>query len=179
MADDKNLERTAISAGQLDQLRALLAVILPANGFYTRKLSGIQTEFATLEEFCEKTPLTTKEELMADQEASPPFGTNLTFPLENYTRFHQTSGTTGTPLRWLDTPGSWQSMVENWVEIFRVAGVGAGDKIYFAFSFGPFLGFWLAFDAAQQIGALCVPGGGLSSEGRLKAILENEITVLC
>ena len=29
------------------------------------------------------------------------------------------------------------------------------------------------------IGALCVPGGGLSSAGRLRAILENQITVLC
>ncbi|MEO7299966.1 MAG: thiamine phosphate synthase, partial [Verrucomicrobiota bacterium] len=124
-------------------------------------------------------PFTTKQELVADQQKIPPFGSNLTFPLENYTRFHQTSGTTGTPLRWLDTPESWNWMVENWVEVFRAAGVEATDKIYFAFSFGPFIGFWLAFDAGQKIGTLCVPGGGLSSESRLKAILENEITVLC
>lgn len=171
--------REEISAQQLKTLRQLFRAILPANSFYAKKFSGIKTGFSGLEEFSDAIPFTTKAELVADQENHPPFGSNLTFPLETYTRFHQTSGTTGAPLRWLDTPATWQSMAENWAEIFRAAGVGAGDKIYFAFSFGPFIGFWLAFDAAQQIGALCLPGGGLGSEGRLKAILENEITVLC
>jgi phenylacetate-CoA ligase len=171
--------REEIAAQQLAKLRELFGSILPANHFYAEKLSGIKTEFTDLKEFSETVPFTTKPELVADQEKNSPFGTNLTFPLERYTRFHQTSGTTGTPLRWLDTPESWNWMVESWEKIFHAASVNAGDKIYFAFSFGPFIGFWLAFDAAQRIGALCVPGGGLSSESRLKAILENQITVLC
>jgi phenylacetate-CoA ligase len=167
------------SPSQLEKLRKLFDTILPANPFYAKKLAGIKTQFTSLEEFSEKIPFTAKQELVADQQKNPLFGTNLTFSLERYTRFHQTSGTTGAPLRWLDTPESWGWMVESWTEIFRAARVGANDKIYFAFSFGPFIGFWLAFDAGQKIGALCVPGGGLSSETRLKAILENEITVLC
>jgi phenylacetate-CoA ligase len=171
--------REEIATRQLARLRELIQVILPANGFYGNKLSGIKTDFASLDEFSETIPFTTKPELVADQKQTPPFGTNLSFPIQYFTRFHQTSGTTGAPLRWLDTPESWSWMVESWTEIFRAAGVGANDKIYFAFSFGPFIGFWLAFDAGQKIGALCVPGGGLSSESRLKAILENEITVLC
>src|ERR1035438_1833385 len=48
-----------------------------------------------------------------------------------------------------------------------------------AFSFGPFIGFWLAFEAAQQLQCLCIPGGSLSSAGRLRAIYENKATVLC
>ena len=94
---------------------------------------------------------------MADQLAHPPFGTNLTYPLNRYTRFHQTSGTSGTPLRWLDTPESWEAMLECWAEVFRAAGVGAGDRVMFAFSFGPFLGFWLAFEAAARRGACVCP----------------------
>ncbi len=35
------------------------------------------------------------------------------------------------------------------------------------FSFGPFLGFWTAFEAGCQIGAHCVPGGGMTSQQRL------------
>jgi acyl-CoA synthetase (AMP-forming)/AMP-acid ligase II len=70
-------------------------------------------------------------------------------------------------------------MVENWKEIYQAAGVSGGDRVYFAFSFGPFIGFWLAFDAAQQLGCLCIPGGGLSTAGRLRAIAENRATVLC
>jgi phenylacetate-CoA ligase len=51
--------------------------------------------------------------------------------------------------------------------------------VFFAFSFGPFIGFWLAFESAQKLGCLCIPGGGMSSEARGKAILLNGATVLC
>jgi phenylacetate-CoA ligase len=170
--------RPAIAAQQLAQLRRLLAAILPANRFYRQRFSGLDTHLSSLDDFC-RFPFTTKEELSADQRAFPPYGSNLTYPVASCTRFHQTSGTTSSPLRWLDTPESWQSMVESWKKIYRLAGVRPGGRIYFAFSFGPFLGFWLAFDAAQQLGCLCLPGGGLGSAGRLKAIIDNSATVLC
>ena len=173
--------RAEIEAGQLEQLRSLLAELFPANKFYSRKLddAGITFDVASLADFSARFPVTTKEELLADQRASPPFGTNLTYPLERYTRFHQTSGTTGGPLRWLDTPESWNGLLESWTEVLRAAGVGHADRLYFAFSFGPFIGFWLAFESAGRLGCLCVPGGGLSSAARLRAILDNGITVLC
>src|ERR1700761_5890188 len=70
-------------------------------------------------------------------------------------------------------------MIGNWTRVFESAGVGAGDRIFFAFSFGPFLGFWVAFDAAVQMGCLAIPGGGMRSDARLHAILDNRATVLC
>ncbi len=82
-------------------------------------------------------------------------------------------------MRWLDTPESWEIMVDSWSKILRAAGAQAGDRVYFAFSFGPFIGFWLAFESASQIGCLCIPGGGLSSAARLKAIINNGIDILC
>ena len=170
--------RQTIASRQLAQLRQLLAALLPASGFYAKKLSGLDTNISVLEDL-RRLPFTTKQELSEDQRAFPPYGSFLTCPPGRYTRFHQTSGTTRDPLRWLDTPESWQSMVESWKIIYRAAGVRHGDRVYFAFSFGPFLGFWLAFDAAQQLGCLCLPGGGLSSPGRLKAIIDNAATVLC
>ena len=124
-------------------------------------------------------PFTTKTELAEDFAAHPPYGTNLTFPRSQYTRFCQTSGTTGKPLAILDTPESWDWMLSNWARIYREAGVLPGDCIYFAFSFGPFLGFWTAFEAAAKYGALCIPGGGLSSAARLGAITTHRPRVLC
>ena len=181
MADGNHPDRAAIKAGQLEQLRSLVAELFPANRFYTRKLeaAGITFDVASLEDFSARFPFTTKQELVADQLAHPPFGTNLTYPLEGYTRFHQTSGTSGTPLRWLDTPESWDGMVESWQEIFRAAGVHAADRVMFAFSFGPFIGFWLAFEAAARLGCLCLPGGGLSSSARLRVMQVNQSSVLC
>src|SRR3981189_2656594 len=70
-------------------------------------------------------------------------------------------------------------MVGNWAEVYRAAGVTAKDRIFFAFSFGLFLGFWTAFDAAARLGCMRIPGGGMSSAARLGAILDNAATVLC
>jgi phenylacetate-CoA ligase len=82
-------------------------------------------------------------------------------------------------LRWLDTPENWEWMIENWEQVFGAAGVSARDRVFFAFSFGPFIGFWLAFESAQRLGCLCIPGGGMRSELRVKAMIENGVTILC
>ncbi|MGZ4972862.1 MAG: phenylacetate--CoA ligase family protein [Limisphaerales bacterium] len=171
--------RDEIESLQLVQLRRVLEQVQPRNKFYARKLNGIDTRISSLADFTQRFPFTTKEELSADQVANPPFGTNLTYPIEDYTRYCQTSGTTREPLRWLDTKADWQWMVDSWKTIFLAADVTIADRVYFAFSFGPFIGFWLAFDAAQQIGSICIPGGGLSSPARLRAMRDASTTVLC
>jgi phenylacetate-CoA ligase len=176
---DRHPTRSEIEALQWDRLRHLLARVVDSNPFYREKWKSAFSQPLSIEDFSLRFPFTTKAEAVADQAAHPPFGTNLTSPVSAYTRFHQTSGTTGNPLRWLDTPASWAALVDNWVRIYDAAGVAAGDRVYFAFSFGPFIGFWLAFDAAQKIGALCIPGGGLGSAGRLRAILDTGVTILC
>ena len=173
--------REAIRAGQLLSLNELLRQTIPGNAFYTHKIleRSVPREFHTLQDFTAAFPFTTKNEIARDQEQHPLYGSNLTFPLERYSRFHQTSGTSGKPLRWLDTPESWDQLVRCWSEVFQAAGVTQKDAAYFAFSFGPFLGFWLAFEAAARLGVLSIPGGGLSTIGRLKTILETKATVLC
>lgn len=173
--------RAEIEATQLAQLRQLLSAVLPANPFYTRKLgvAGITAGVDSLASFTRHCPFTTKPELTADQAAHPPYGTDLTFPLGRYSRLHQTSGTSGKPITWLDTPESWAWMVRNWKEVFRAAGVTAEDRVLFPFSFGPFIGFWMAFEAAAGMGCLCLPGGGLTSAARLRLILDHEVTALC
>ena len=160
---------------QLRKLRAGLSEVLPANVFWRQRLH----EARGWDDF-ERLPLTTKAELLADQVAHPPFGTNLTNPLEHYVRLHQTSGSSGDrPLRWLDTAESWEWWLRIWAEhVFRAAKVTARDRVFFAFSFGPFIGFWSAFGGAQRLGALCVSGGAMTSEQRLRSLLDLDATVL-
>jgi len=174
-------DRSVIESAQLEQLRELVAELIPANKFYTRKFesAGVGFDIASLADFSARFPFTTKTELVSDQLAHPPFGTNLTYPLNRYTRYHQTSGTSGSPLRWLDTPENWERMIESWSEILGAAGVSAGDRIMFAFSFGPFIGFWLAFESAARLDCLCLPGGGLSSAARLRMMRDNRANILC
>jgi phenylacetate-CoA ligase len=174
-------DRAQLERLQLRKLRSLLSAILPSNRFYARKLAACAPglSLTNLDEFSRSIPTTSRHEIVKDRLANQPYGTNLTFPLEDYIRCHQTSGTTAAPLRWLDTSESWDHILENWVQIFGAAGVTPRDRFFFAFSFGPFLGFWSALEAVHRLGHFCFPGGSMSSLARLQAILDNNITVLC
>jgi phenylacetate-CoA ligase len=172
--------RDALVKQQTHRLHELLQAILSANRFYAQKLSaaGIDPrQIQTLADFS-RLPFTTKAELSADQLAHPPYGQVLTYPLSRYVRYCQTSGTTSQPLRWLDTSESWNWLLGCWEQIYKIVEVSAGDRLFFAFSFGPFLGFWTAFDAASRLGFLCLPGGGMSSVARLRFLLDNQATVV-
>jgi phenylacetate-CoA ligase len=158
------------------KLRELLGAIA-GNRFQSSRLAGVG-DIASVEDFTARVPFTTKADLVADHAAYPPFGSNLTFSKERYTRFCQTSGTTAQPLAILDTPESWDWMLGNWARIYRECGIAPGDCVYFAFSFGPFLGFWTAFEGAAKYGCLCIPGGGLSSAARIRGIMQHRAEVL-
>ena len=177
----EGLGREELEQRQLQKLRAQLAFVLEHNPFYRAKLhaAGIR-DAAAIEGPADyaRLPLTTKEELSEDQRRQPPYGTNCSLPLAAYARLHQTSGTTGERLRWLDTPDCWAWWGRCWQAVYRGAGVSARDRVFFAFSFGPFIGFWSAFEGASQMGALAITGGGMSSAQRVEAILANEATAL-
>ena len=174
-------DREALERRQYEKLRALLEAVLASNPFYASKLrlSGVEAAPESITEYIDAVPFTEKDELVADQNDHPPFGTNLTFPIERYSRFCQTSGTTSRPMRWLDTPESWIWMLDSWTRVLEEAGVTAADRVFFPFSFGPFLGFWAAFEAATRMGCLTIPGGGMRSEPRVRTILDNGVTALC
>lgn len=176
-----HLDRAAIEERQARRLERLLAEIYGPNRFYTRKLdaAGLTPAAIRLPADLGRIPMTTKAELAADQIEHAPWGTALTEPIAHYTRYCQTSSTTGRPMRWLDTNASWQWVIDCWKAVFDAARVGSEDRIFFPFSFGPFLGFWSAFDAASQIGAMAIPGGGMSSQIRLATIDAIRPTVLC
>ena len=168
-----DIRRAELTDWQAERFSHLLRGILPANRFYVRKYQKVSD---LGDPSC--LPFTTKAELLEDQAQHPPYGEILTYPLERYSRLHQTSGTAGRPLRWLDTPESWSRLLDCWLTMFRMVGVGSADRLFFPFSFGPFLGFWTAFEAASRLGCLCLPGGGLSSSARLRFLLDNETTVV-
>jgi phenylacetate-CoA ligase len=171
--------RENIEQHQQTQLRSLLEA-LSNNPFYSDKLTaaGVTPE-VSLAAFSSRTPFTFKQEIASNQRQHPPYGTNLSYPIDQYTRFCQTSGTSGSPIHWLDTPQSWDWMLNCWTQVLRAGAIGSHDRLFFAFSFAPFLGFWTAFESAVKLGVLAIPGGGLSSTARLQMIRENAVNVLC
>ncbi len=172
-SDRQDLERRQAKA-----LRHMLRVVMRDNPFYRAKLSAALAAGPPSIAELPSLPLTDKRELAEDQAIHAPFGTNLTFPIEEYSRLHSTSGTTSQPMRWLDTPDSWRWFIDCWKAVFRAAGVNRSDRLYFAFSFGPFIGFWAAFEAAHQIGALAISGGASTTDQRLDHLLHYRATGL-
>ena len=170
----ESLDRDALRLLQLSKLNALLERILPENEFYARKLRDVNLPLQSLDEL-QQLPFTTKEELTSGTDE---YTTNRTYPLERYVRFHRTSGTRGRPLVVLDTPADWEWWINTWQFTLDVARLSPDDRVLMAFSFGPFIGFWTAHDAAISRGALVVPGGGLSSLARLDLIRSQRITAL-
>ena len=170
--------RKSIEENQRARLQALVSALLPKNPFHTRKLrdAGIEDNTLGLEDFKDLVPFTSKQELIEDQRSHPPYGSNLTYPMERYCRLSQSSATGGTPLRWLDTRESWNWMLGCWRQVFDAMDITSRDRVFFASSFAPFLGFWTAFEAASQLGCLCIPGGGLGSSARLASQEEIEVS---
>jgi phenylacetate-CoA ligase len=158
-----------------DRLQELLELVLERNPFHQARLAhldlGARPRLTDL-------PFLHKRELVEDQERHPPFGTNLTFPLDRYTQIWQTSGTTGPPLRVLDTADDWNWWRELFAHTLTVAGVSPGDRVALAFSFGPHVQFWAAQQGLQQLGAMAVPLGGMTSLQRLQTIAEIEATAV-
>ncbi|HWP44956.1 MAG TPA: AMP-binding protein, partial [Blastocatellia bacterium] len=175
----ETLDRARLGELQDQRLRALMAE-LAANQFYKAKLGAARLEFEDIRSAADlkRLPFTTEAELVEEQRLHPPFGRMLTYPLSRYRYYHQTSGTTGHPLRWLDTEASWDWFVRCWGYVYAGAGVTEDDIVFCAFSFGPYISHWTAISGAWRIGAMCVSGGGMNSEQRLKAIIDNRCTVI-
>ena len=171
----------AIEALQIEKFRSMFKKIYGHNRFYTEKFdsAGIYHEAIQNVNDMAQIPLTNKEELIKAQQDKPPFGSNATFPESAYSRFHQTSGTTGKPLRVLDTPESWDWWGRCWGFVLTGAGLTENDRLFVPFSFGPFIGFWAALEGARIINTMMIPGGGRDSLERLHLMKELGVTAIC
>ncbi len=160
-------------------LQSLLRSSLGASRFQRNRLPAAFKFPGSIDDFVRDFPPTTKSELVQDQLRHPNIGDNLTEPESDYIRFSQTSGTTSRPLAVWDTVESWNWLLDNWILGFQAMGLSPGMRVFFAFSFGPFLGFWTAFEAAARMGLRCLPGGGLGTAARLQTILNHKVEALC
>jgi phenylacetate-CoA ligase len=166
---------------QRDRLVPLLRAVNESNPFYRDRFraASVRIDSINTPDSFRQIPFTTKADLVADQVRHPPYGRNRTADVGRYTRLHQSSGTTtGHPLRWLDTPSGWDWVVSSWRMTFPEMGFQPSDRLFFPFSFGPFLGFWSAFEAGLRDGYFCFSGGGMTSTSRLRQVIDHGITVV-
>jgi phenylacetate-CoA ligase len=161
---------------QTRRLREQLAHAAAHSPFYRRKLKG-RRPVKTLDDL-RGLPFTTKDELKENQSSKPPWGDVLAVPFGDVLRIHMTSATTGRALAFLDTAEDWYGFYHSYARALHAFGVRKSDMVMAAFSYGPWIGFWSGFYAAQDLGALVFPAGGLSTEQRIDALVTWPITVL-
>ncbi len=172
----ERMPREELARHQLARLNELLAEVVPQNRFYAEKLAQVKLPLASLTDLA-RLPFTFKDELVTAPSANE-FAANRTYSLARYVRYHHTSGTRGRPMPVIDTSADWQWWIETWQFVLDAAEVGPEDRAFLAFSFGPFIGFWTAHDAAIARGALVIPGGGMNTLARLEMIRRTRATVL-
>jgi len=172
--------RRELTRLQERRLRAQVAHAATASPFYRRKLRAAGVTPARVRTLADLStlPFTTKDELKENQAAKPPWGDVLAVPFSEVLRVHMTSATTGRPLAFLDTADDWHGFYHSYARSLYAYGVRQADMVMAAFSYGPWIGYWSGFYAAQDLGCLVFPVGGLTTDQRLDALLAYPITVL-
>jgi phenylacetate-CoA ligase len=172
--------RAAMTRWQSARLREQVRHAAAHSPFYRRKFkaAGVRHGLVRTVADLPRLPFTTKDELKENQAQKPPWGDVLAVPLAEVLRVHLTSATTGRPLAFLDTREDWHGFYHSYARSLYAYGVRKTDMVMAAFSYGPWIGYWSGFYAAQDLGCLVFPVGGLSTDQRIDALLNYPITVL-
>jgi len=172
--------RATMQRLQTARVRQQLAHAYARSPFYRRKFreGGVTPRAVRTLADLRRLPFTTKDELKQNQAERPPWGDLLAVPVADVLRIHMTSATTGRPLAFLDTAEDWYGFYHSYARSLYAFGVRKPDVVMAAFSYGPWIGYWSGFYAAQDLGCLVFPAGGLSTEQRIDALLTYPITVL-
>jgi phenylacetate-CoA ligase len=174
--------RADLDALQVRKLRNLVAWADAKVPFWSARFrdAGVRADDIESLDDLRRLPMLTREEWMDAQAAEPPFGPLLAADRSAAIRYHTTSGTSGrVPLRVLDGVKDWEWISEMWCYGLWGFGVRPTDTVFFAFSYGTFVGFWGAHYASEKIGALVLPGGNMTTEARVRQIIDCEATVVC
>jgi len=126
----EQMSREELLALQWRKLKQQVEWAYTRTDFYRRKFqraSITPDDIESLDDFRQKVPLTTKQELIEDQYENPPYGSRCAVPPEKLVRFYLTSGTSGLgqeihPLTRRDIEYG-----ANWDYGFQWAGLAAGD----------------------------------------------------
>ncbi len=178
---NERLPREQLNALQLAKLRRMTEWAYANSPFHRRRMdeAGFKPEQLKTLDDLRRIPMMTREEWMESEAEHPLFGDIPATAEENAIRYHLTSGTSGrTPLRVLDSAKDWEWIAEMWSYGIWGFGVRPEDKVYFAFGYGSFIGFWGAHYACEKMGALVVPGGAQTTENRVRQICELGITTV-
>jgi len=177
----ETISRDGLLEYQLRLFRNQMAHVYERSPMYRRKFdeAGVRPQDIKTLDDVRRVPFTTKEELRRSQEQHPPYGDCHCIPPEEGVRVFQTTGTTGIPVRSLLSKKDWfVNYYEQFMYFMYGYGITKADSMFVPFNYGLYLAWWGIQAAFEQAGVLIIPGGGQSSEVRIKNILEWKPTVV-
>ena len=177
----ETMPREKIDALHVHRLSRLVHYAYDNSRFYRQRFDEIGLkpgDIRSIEDFKSKVPITDKQDFIHLQAEDPPYGVTRAAPLDMIAQHAETSGTTGVPLAIPYTMYDTMRYGESWCSAFWATGIRPSDSFYFAFGWGNFAGFWSAYWGVRRFGGRMISGGGLNTEGHIKAIQRLKPTVL-
>jgi phenylacetate-CoA ligase len=177
----ETMPREELEALQVRKLRRLVEWADARVPWQSKRLrgAGVTADSINSLDDLRRIPFLTRDEWMDAQLEDPPFGAILAAPADAAVRYHMTSGTTGrTPIRVLDSLKDWEWIAEMWCYGLWGFGVRPVDTLFVAFGYSKFIGFWGLHYAGEKLGCLVLPGGAMTTDQRVKEIVEMGATVV-
>jgi phenylacetate-CoA ligase len=178
----ETMPRHELERLQWQKLRTALEHAYQGSPFWRDRMdrNGCRPDqLSSIEDYSRRFPTLTRDDITDAEATDPPYGTLASCDPRLAIRHHQTSGTSGKPpVRTFDTARDWAWAADMWSTGLYGMGVRATDRAAVAFGYGLFIGFWGLHYALENIGATTIATGSFDSEGRIRLLLEQGITVV-
>ena len=178
----ETMPRESLRDLQWRKLQKLLRHVHTGSPFYRERMESAgcrPDQIESLEDYTDRFPILTREDIMAAEAVNSPFGTLPAIDPRYATRYHQTSGSTGQPpVRTFDTARDWVWCSDMWATGLYGMGIRSDDRAAVAFGYGLFIGFWGLHYALEKIGCQTIATGSFDSEKRIQLLMDQDITVV-
>jgi phenylacetate-CoA ligase len=171
----ETMPREALESIQLRRLQATVARVYNATPFYRRRFDEAGVAPADIRSLSDlqKLPFTTK----ADLRDNYPYGM-FAVPMDNVTRIHASSGTTGKPTVVGYTARDIQTWAELMARSLMAAGTRRDDIVHNAYGYGLFTGGLGVHYGAEKLGASVIPISGGNTKRQVMIMKDFGPTVL-
>jgi phenylacetate-CoA ligase len=171
----ETMPREALESIQLRRLQATVSRVYNTVPFYRRRFeeAGVRPEDVRTLADLQRLPFTYKTDLRDNY----PFGM-FAVPMDNVTRIHASSGTTGKPT----VVGYTARDIQTWAELMARTLVAAGarkdDIVHNAYGYGLFTGGLGVHYGAEKLGASVIPISGGNTKRQVMIMKDFGPTVL-
>ena len=178
----ETLPREKLADLQLSLFKRQMQYVWDRSPFYRRKYEEAGIKPSDLRSLSDigQVPFTVKEELRESQARQPPWGDFPCIPPEEGVRVFQTTGTTGIPVKVLLNRADWyKHFYEHFMHYMCGFGIKTSDILFVPFGYSLYIAWWGFQTAMERAGVMIVPGGGQSTQDRIRNIFEWGATVVC